>query len=88
VIPTPAQTLLLLVAIVVAFLTGLAIGALNDPSEVAPTVEYVEVLSGDFDDVPLIMETTMGNTFRWTCDMHFTPAPNDEHSAECEQEEP
>jgi hypothetical protein len=29
-----------------------------------------------------------GNAYHWICDMHFTPEPNDEHTAECEYVDP
>jgi hypothetical protein len=79
---SPLQALVVFVLVIVAFLAGISVGSIDDQTEVPPT-RYVKVLSGDFDDVPLIMESTSG-TFRFLCDMHFTPEPGDEHSAECE----
>jgi hypothetical protein len=82
VIPTPAQTLLLLVAIVVAFLTGLAVGALNDPSETAPPVTVtIPTPAGNYQDVPLTMRGTNDNTWRYICDMQLSPTSS---TAQCE----
>ena len=80
-IPSPAQTLLLLVAVVVAFLGGIAIGALNDPSEVAPTVVTVPTPAGNYQDVPLTMRGTNDNTWRYLCDMQLSPTSS---TAQCE----
>lgn len=84
-----AQNLIAAFAVTVfAFLVGIWVGSVDDETETPPPkVEYVEVLSGDFNDVPLTMKTSMGITWRYLCDMHFTKAPRDEHTAECEHTE-
>jgi hypothetical protein len=74
--------------VVGVFLLGMWVGSVRDRSEEPPArVEYVEVLDGDFQDVPLTMENSMGNTFKWTCDMHFTAERSIENTAECEATE-
>jgi hypothetical protein len=80
-IPTPAQTLLLLVAIVVAFLTGLAVGALNDPTQTAPTVVTIPTPAGNNHNVPHTNRGTNHNTWRYICDMQLSPTSS---TAQCE----
>jgi hypothetical protein len=82
VIPSPAQTLLLLVAIVVAFLAGLAVGALNDPTEtLTPVTVTIPTPAGNYKDVPLTMRGTNDNTWRYICDMQLSPTSS---TAQCE----
>ena len=78
---TPQSILLSFITVTCAFLIGLGLGSMNDPTEApAPEVVEVKVPHGDFEDVPLSMEVDSGNTFHWICDMHFGV----ERSAECE----
>ena len=74
-------------AVAAVFVAGLWVGGWDDQTETPPKVERVEVMTGDFEDVPLIMESTSGNVFRLSCDMHFEPAAEFD-TAECEYKKP
>lgn len=85
-VPTSVFVLLNVLVLVGIFVLGMWVGGADDSTE-EPKVVYKGVYSGDFNDVKLTMQSN-GNAYHWICDMHFTPEPNDEHTAECEYVDP
>lgn len=71
------------ITVILVFFLGVWLGGLSDPTETVVEEKIVPVYSGDFNDVQLVMRSSSG-TFHYVCDMHFSPEPGDEHTAECE----
>ena len=67
----------------IVFLAGIYAGGyfFSETIEKEPRIRTVLLPAGDFNDVQMQMRTSMGNTWRWLCDVHFSAAGN---SAECE----
>lgn len=61
---------LALICMGVTFVTGVWWGYENHPE--SKVVEKPTPI-GDFREVEVTMETSMGNTFRWVCDLHLVP---------------
>lgn len=74
------------ILVMIMFMLGMWIGGLEDPTmAIEPNVVEVEVPTGDVEDVVMRMESTMGTTFSFLCDIHLTLEGN---TAECEYTEP
>jgi hypothetical protein len=71
-----------------AFIAGMAAGGARDQTEeLPPRTVGIPVASGSFEDVEMSVESSMGPTFRWVCDLHLTPDGLPDR-AECRYRDP
>ena len=71
--------------VVGVFLLGIWVGGVRDATEIPPpTVQTVPVLAGNFEDVEMYVDSSMGNRWMWLCDLHLSSDESTQDTAECE----
>jgi hypothetical protein len=71
-----------------AFLFGAVLARVDDPTlDAPPTSVVVAPPAGDYLDVPMVMRSELGTSFRFLCDFHFPDDPK-QRRAECEYTDP